>query len=457
MKIKKILFVNPVNRQKGLAGAKYSRFPPLSLGILAKLTPPDKEICMIDENFDIFEEKIKEIEQIDLAAITSFTSNVSRAYEIADFLKRKNVPVVMGGIHVSFMPEEALKFCDCVVIGEAEGVWEKVLEDIENNKLQKIYKQNKKFEEIKIETPRRDIYNPNYFWGVIQTSRGCPMNCEFCSVTVYNGYKYRKRSVDEIIEDLKTIKQRYVGFFDDNIVGRTKEQKEHALLLFKRMVEEKLNKIWFAQCSINVGEEEEILKYMYKSGCRLLLIGLESIDEESLKQMHKQENIRILNKIDKLIDNIHRNGIAIIGSFIIGSSNDNINTINRTVNFINKNNIDSVLITHLTPFPGTRLYDNMQKENRIIANNYPADWIKYNFSNVVYKHEKLSKEELIFIVDSIKNKVVAPFGILVKRFLKTLFKTRSFTAAMLSFLWNIGLRSVYLKGLKKRKMSSADL
>ncbi|MCX7698993.1 MAG: B12-binding domain-containing radical SAM protein [Candidatus Goldbacteria bacterium] len=456
MNIKKILFINPVNKQRGLAGARFSCFPPLSLGILAKLTPPDKEIYMIDENFDNFDEKIKKIGRVDLVGITSYTSNVSRAYEIAKFFKEQNIPVIMGGIHVSFLPYEALQFCDSVVIGEAEGVWEKVLEDIENNRLQRMYKQDRKFEDIKIETPRRDIYNSKYFWGMIQTSRGCPMNCEFCSVTIYNGHKYRKRPIEEIINELKTIKQKYICFFDDNIVGRTKEQKEHALLLFKRMVEEKLNKIWFAQCSINVGEEEEILKWMYKSGCRILLIGLESIDEESLKEMHKQENVRILNKINDLIKNIHKNGIAIIGSFIIGSSNDNLNTINKTVNFIIKNDIDSVLITHLTPFPGTRLYTKMQQENRIIANNYPDDWIKYNFSNVVYKHEKLSKEELIYIVDSIKNKIVAPFWMLIKRFIKTLFNTISFRAALIALLWNIGLRNIYLRGLKQRKKVAVD-
>ena len=305
---------------------------------------------------------------------------------------------------------------------------------------------------IHIEIPRRDIFNKNYFWGAIQTSRGCPMNCDFCSVTMYNGHKYRQRLVEEIVEELKTIKQKYVFFYDDNVVGRTKEQKEHALMLFKRIAEERVNKIWFAQCSINVGEEDEILKWMYKSGCRIMLIGMESVDEENLKLVHKQENVRIYSKINELIKNIHKHGIAILGAFFVGAPNDGINTIiEKTVNFINKNDIDSLQLTHLTPLPGTKLYFNMEKEKRIILNNYPDDWIKYNFSNVVYKHEKLSKEELIYIVDSIKNKIVAPFWMLLKRFLKTLFNTKSFSSAFVALLWNIGLRNIYLKGLKQRK------
>ncbi len=449
--IKKILLINPINKQKGLAGSKFTRFPPLNLGILAKLTPSDKTIYLIDENFDVFEEKIEKIGRIDLVGITSFTSTVTRGYEIAKFFKMQNIPVIMGGIHVSCCPDEALKFCNSVVIGEAEGIWEKVLQDAEIGQLKNIYRQNNKFEDIKIEIPLRDIFNRNYFWGAIQTSRGCPMNCDFCSVTMYNGHKYRQRPVADIINELKTIKQKYVFFYDDNIVGRTKEQKDNALLLFKKMAEEKLNKIWFAQCSINVGEEDEILKWMYKSGCRIMLIGMESVDETNLKLIHKHENVRIYNKIDKLIRNIHKHGIAVLGAFFVGAPNDGIDTIDKMVNFINKNNIDSLQLTHLTPLPGTKLYINMEKENRIILNNYPDDWIKYNFSNVVYKHEKLSREELIYIVDSIKNKIVAPFWMLIKRFLKTLFNTKSFSAALVALLWNIGLRSIYLKGLKQRK------
>ncbi|MCX8094420.1 MAG: B12-binding domain-containing radical SAM protein [Candidatus Goldbacteria bacterium] len=454
--MKKILLVNPINRQRGLAGSRFTRFPPLNLGIIAKLTPEDKEIYLIDENFDIFEEKIKDISKVDLVGITSFTSTVTRGYEIAKFFKKQNIPVVMGGIHVSCLPEEALQYCDSVVIGEAEGVWEKVLKDAENGHLKKLYKQEKKFEDIIIEIPRRDIFSKNYFWGAIQTSRGCPMNCDFCSVTMYNGHKYRQRPVEDIINELKTIEQKYVFFYDDNVVGRTKEQKEHALTLFKRMVEEKLNKIWFAQCSINVGEEEEILKWMYKSGCRIMLIGMESVDEKNLKLIHKQENVRIYNKMQELIKNIHRNGIAILGAFFVGAPYDDIHTIEKMTKFINKNNIDSLQLTHLTPLPGTRLYTKMQQENRIIANNYPDDWIKYNFSNVVYRHEKLSKEELIYIVDSIKNKIVAPFWMLIKRFIKTLINTRSFRAALIALLWNIGLRNIYLRGLKQRKKVAVD-
>lgn len=180
------------------------------------------------------------------------------------------------------------------------------------------------------------------------------MNCDFCSVTRYNGHKYRQRLIDEIINELKTIKQKYVFFYDDNVVDKTKEQKEHSLTLFKKMAEEKLNKIWFAQCSINVGEENEILKWMYRSGCRIMLVGFESVDENNLKILHK-------------------NGIAILGAFFIGAPNNDVNTIYKITKFINMNDIDSLQLTHLTPLPGTKLFNNMERKNRIILNNYSDD------------------------------------------------------------------------------------
>jgi radical SAM superfamily enzyme YgiQ (UPF0313 family) len=153
----------------------------------------------------------------------------------------------MGGIHVSFNPEEALNYCDSVVIGEAEGLWQKVLKDFEEGSLKKIYKHEGNIENIEPTAARRDIFEKYYYRiGGIQTARGCPMNCDFCSVTAFNGFKYRKRNIEDIISELKQIKQKEIFFYDDNITGRTKEQREHSLKFFKRMVEEKINKIWCA-------------------------------------------------------------------------------------------------------------------------------------------------------------------------------------------------------------------
>lgn len=448
-KLKKLLLINPINRQKGLSTIRFTRFQPMALGIIAGMTPSDVQVEVIDENFDEFEEKIKVTGLPDLAGITSFTPTVSRGYEIAAWLRDKKVPVVMGGIHVSFRPEEALNYCDSIVVGEAEGLWEKVLADFDAGSLAKIYRHEDE-KEVTIGKFKSGIFDKKYFWGAVQTSRGCPMDCDFCTVTIFNGFKYRQRDPQEVIDELKKLKQKYILFYDDNIVGRSPEQKRASLELFKRIAAEKLGKIWMCQCSINVGEDQEILSWMYKAGCRLMCVGFESVDEGNLKKMHKGHNLQLLKRYPELIGNIHRNGIAILSSFMIGYPFDSGATTKILPEFINRSGIDAFQLTHLTPFPGTKLFKRLEAENLITALNYPEDWKKYNFSNVVYRHESLSAQELGAIVDSIKMQLIRPFFMLVKRFIATVINTGNTGSAILAFLWQSGVRTAFIKGLKKR-------
>ncbi len=352
-KIKKIVLVNPMYKRPGYYGGLHSGYQPLALGVLATLTPKDIEIILIDEKFENYDEAIKKIQNVDIVGITGFTTNITRGYEIAKKTKENGIPVIMGGVHVSFMPEEALKYCDSVVIGEAEGLWEQVLADAEQGSLKKTYVHNGNIEDIKPRAARRDIFDKyDYAIGGLQTARGCPMNCDFCSVTAYNGFKYRKRDIDDVINELKQIKQKEILVFDDNIIGRTKEQKEHSLNLFKRIVKEKINKLWVCQSSLNVAEDEELLKWMYKSGCRIMLVGIESVDKDNLRAMNKAYNLSAYERYAELINRIHKNGMALIGSFIIGYPNDGMHTVKAISDFINDFKIDVFVISHLTPLPG---------------------------------------------------------------------------------------------------------
>ena len=450
-RIKRILLVNPVNSQRGLATTSFTKCKPMALGVLAGLTPPGVEIILIDENYDCFEEKIALAGKVDLAGITAFTSTVTRGYEIASALKASGVPVVMGGIHVSFNHEEALKYCDSVVIGEAEGVWERLLLDADGGGLKKVYKQEKEHGDVTIGPFKNSIFSGKYFWGAVQTSRGCPMNCDFCTVTIFNGFKYRLRPIGGIITELKEIKQKHVFFYDDNIVGRTKEQKARAVELFKRIVAEGIDKHWFCQCSINVGEDDEVLKWMYRSGCRMMLVGFESVDGDNLKSMNKGHNLALLKRYPELIGRIHSHGIAVLGSFMVGYPYDSFRTVKVLPDFINRMGIDAFQLTHLTPFPGTKTYARFLEEGRITKMDYPEDWSKYNFSNVVYRHETLTEEELLNIVYGVKNALTLPMTAVLGRFFKTLFLTRSFSTALISFLWNLGVRRAYVNGIKRRK------
>ncbi len=232
---KKLLLVNPVNPEFLKFGLRSEgRIPPLALGIIAALTPNDWDVKIVDENFgslDHFE--------ADLVGITAFTCTVARAYEIADIYRKKGVITVMGGIHASMLPEEALQYVDVVVIGEAENVWKKIITDFEAGTLQKIYKGE--FEELRnMPIPRWDLFHPEYL-GAIQTTRGCPMNCAFCSVTAFNGNRYRYRPIEEVLDELERIPKKFVYFLDDNIVGHCKESEERAINLFKGIIHRSRN------------------------------------------------------------------------------------------------------------------------------------------------------------------------------------------------------------------------
>ena len=190
-----------------------SRFQPLGLGILAALTPKGWDVKISDENFDEFS-----YEQADLVGITAYTPTANRAYEIAQKYKQKGIPVILGGIHASTCHEEAARKSDCIVIGEAESVWKQVISDFEAGQLKKIY-HGQRLDLDKIPRPRRDLFHPKYPFASVQTSRGCPMDCDFCSVSVFNGKTYRQRPVEDVLDELEEIPQSNIIFVDDNIIG----------------------------------------------------------------------------------------------------------------------------------------------------------------------------------------------------------------------------------------------
>jgi radical SAM superfamily enzyme YgiQ (UPF0313 family) len=211
-KKRRLLLVNPVNPIRfGLSNSRSFRFPPIGLGIIAALTPKSWEVRLIDENWEGFT-----YQEADLVGITAFTASANRAYRIALFYRVTGMPVVMGGIHASMRPEEALEFVDSVVIGEAEHVWPKVIADVEaGGPLQQRY-QVERSDLSGGPWPRRDLFHPGYLYASVETSRGCPMDCEFCSVTAFNGRRYRRRPPEEVLAELEAIPQKKLVFVDDN-------------------------------------------------------------------------------------------------------------------------------------------------------------------------------------------------------------------------------------------------
>ena len=195
----KLVLINPVNPARtGLTVNTSSRFPPIGLGIVAALTPDDWEITLIDENWESFS-----YQEADLVGITAFTASANRAYELARIYRECGVPVVMGGIHASMCTNEALQYVDTVVIGEAESTWQKLIADFRKGEMTQVY-QGELSDLAGIPHPRRDFFHPDYMFASVQTSRGCPMDCEFCSVTAFNGHRYRRRPVEDVLDELET-------------------------------------------------------------------------------------------------------------------------------------------------------------------------------------------------------------------------------------------------------------
>ncbi len=441
---RKLVLVNPANTARvGLTVNKSSRFPPLGLGIVAALTPASWDVTLLDETWDPFV-----YHQADLVGITAFTATAPRAYEIAGLYRSRGVPVVMGGIHASMCPAEASRFADCVVKGEAEKVWPQIIADFEAGRL-KPYYSGEWGELAGNPVPRRDLFNPGYMFASVQTSRGCPMNCSFCSVTAFNGQRYRRRPPAEVLDELCEISQKMVFFVDDNIIGYGEEARRGALELFKGMVERKLNKWWFCQASINFADDEEILRWAGRAGCKMVFLGLESEDEESLAEVNKQLNLkRKVSSYSDAFQRIHKAGIAVLGAFIFGMDSDTPARLDERASYMINSDVDVMQITHLTPLPGTRLFTKLAEEGRLIFSDFPADWSCYDMTQVVHRPANMSAAELTANVLRCNRRLYS-WPVILKKACRTLVLTRKPMAAMFAYQSNLNYRNVGQGQLKQ--------
>jgi len=355
----------------------------LALPTIAALTPADVEVEITDENI----EQIDFDEDVDLVGITCNTWLAPRAYEIADEFRKRGAIVVLGGIHPSMLPYEAIQHADVVVIGEAENVWGNLVEDFKREKIQPFYKSSEfpKLENLPI--PRWDLLkNGRYFYHTVQTTRGCPYNCEFCTVKAMSGGKYRYKPVKDTIRELEVlldIEKKLIFFVDDNLVG----DKKHARDLLRALVPLKI--VYFAQVSLNVARDNELLYLLAESGCRKVIIGFESLVSANLRQMGKDKSYKVEGYKEDIMK-IQSFGIEIQGSFIFGYDFDDETVFEKTVNFINSTSLVIPILSILTPLPGTRLFRRFDKEGRLLYN----DWAKYDGRHVCFKPKLMSPHAL---------------------------------------------------------------
>jgi radical SAM superfamily enzyme YgiQ (UPF0313 family) len=445
----RLVLINPVAiHERGLHRKRITRFPPLGLAYLGAATPENWEVKLIDENV-----RVLPLPDADLVGITSFTSTVNRAYEIASSYQNKNVPVVMGGIHVTMMPDEALDYATSVVQGEGEWVWPQVLKDCETGDLKKIYKAQPE-ELSNLFLPRRDLLDSSYEWGTLQTSRGCPMKCHFCSVTAFNGRRFRQRPLEDVLRELKEIPQRNIFFVDDNILGYGKAAEERAIQLFRGMVEKGLGKRFLCQASLNFAENPEVLKWAQKAGCKMIFVGLESVSESSLKFFGKTYNLkRGIQEYAKAIKQCHRYRIGVIGALMFGSDGEDVGTFKKTLSFIQESGLDVIQVTFATPLPGTELFQKLYREERLTHTAFPEDWKDYRFSQVVFKPKGMSKEDLYRGMALVKDGLYTPASV-SRRVVRTLLETRNVTTAYLSYKLNKAYRRGFLETPSLKPYSS---
>jgi radical SAM superfamily enzyme YgiQ (UPF0313 family) len=337
--------------------------PNLALPLLAALSPPDVKISFTDDLLTPIDLE-KGLKEVDLVGITVLTKTALRAYRIADAYRKKGVPVVLGGIHPTALPEEAKEHADAVVIGEAEEIWPHLIEDSKTADLKPFYHQKGFIDPIKIPRPRREILpRRGYFpLDVVQVTRGCPFRCEFCSVRKFFGDTYRFRPIPHIVEEVRSLPHRLVMFNDDNIIGNPSFSKE----LLNALVP--LKKKWFGQASLSGLKEVENVELLSKSGCIGLLIGFESLSKSNLIQSHKYQNDP--SEYREIIDALHRFGITIWGSFIFGFDEDDPSVFEETVNFAIQTKLFSVVFAILTPYPETAFYQRVKREGRLIQDQW---------------------------------------------------------------------------------------
>jgi radical SAM superfamily enzyme YgiQ (UPF0313 family) len=344
----------------------------------------------------------------------------------------------MGGIHATICQDEALKYVDTTVTGEVESVWPELIEDFRNGGLRKVY-HGSPADLNKAVIPRRDLFSSNYLFSTVQTSRGCPMDCYFCSVSVFNGRQYRQRPVDDILDELERIKGRYIFFIDDNILGYGPKAEQRAIDLFRGMVERRMDKVWFCQSSLNFGSNREVLKWAGKSGCKMVFIGLESADPEELESMDKKLNLKLA--YDEAFKNINKHGIAVLGAFIYGSDYETAESMRRKTDYILNHSIDVIQSTILTPLPGTRLFKQYVKENRLEYNSFPQDWDNYDMTGLTYKMKLMENTEFNTVMKNCSHRLYSGFNLL-KTFMKTLMHTKKLETALWALSSNRNYRNV---------------
>jgi len=376
----KILLIQPkMNKRPMDTDLKTRMAPSLALLTLMNLTPGKHEVILVNENIMRVDFNC----HVDLVGITVTLDVMPRARHISEMFQKRGIPVVAGGIHITCCPEDSLPYFNAICVGAAERVWERMINDAECGRLQKVYHDMEGFQGKEIVSPAYSGFNRSkyLYTNIVMTSRGCPNQCDFC----YNSCKnhiYICRPIEDVRKDIETLKTRHILFIDDNFIG----SPDYTYELLAALRGMKLK--WSAAVTTKILDYPDLLDLMVETGCQSLFIGFESINASSLKSVHKNNRIATY---DKLVEAIHSRGIMINASMVFGLDGDTPDVFRKTLDWLVKHKIETLTSHILTPYPGTALYKRMQAGGRI--KDY--DLKKYNTAHVVFEPAGMTEEELL--------------------------------------------------------------
>ncbi len=423
-----------VGKRKYFNGKTF-RFSMLSLLSVAAESPPNVNLRIIDEQVD----EIPWDDPYDLIGITCMTATAIRAYEIADRFRKRCIPVVLGGIHPTFCPEEAGQHADAIVLGEAEGIWPEVVSDARKRCLKRFYYNNHLPALKGLRHPPRHLLAGNKYKTIhaAQATRGCPNRCDFCSVSAFYQATQRKRPIKEVVAEITNIPSRFFIFIDDNLTA----DKEYASQLFRSLIP--LGKRWVTQATMDIAEDLKFVRLAAKAGCVGVFIGIETFSERNLEAVNKGFNR--VGKYREAIATLHSHGIGVEAGIVFGFDHDDPQVFDRTLKMMDKIKIDAAQISIFTPLPGTSRFNSMK--NRIID----FDWSRYDFHHAVFQPENMSEEDLKDGHDWITQRFYSP-GRIIRRAWRYMWRPKGLS----TLLFLIGVNLAYYGRVRAWKIKGRN-
>jgi radical SAM superfamily enzyme YgiQ (UPF0313 family) len=377
-----ILIQAAVGRKKGVPFLRSWQLQPLGIARLAALTPADWQLTFMDDRM----EPIDFEQPAELVGISIETYTAKRGYQLAAEFRSRGIPVVFGGFHATLCPDEAAAHADAVCVGEAEAVWGPILRDAAAGNLKKFYHGDKTLPLTGIAPDRSIFKGKNYMpLALVETSRGCPFGCHFCSIASAYQNIYRRRPIQEIVDELKTIKEKYIFFVDDNVVGDPESARELCAAIAP------LKRKWMSQGSLHALKDDQTVAALKKSGCMGLLIGFETLNPDNLHEMGKRSNR--VEEYSLVLKKLRRAGIFVYGTFIFGYPNDTRATFDASLAFARKEKLMIGSFNHAVPFPGTRLFREARQDGRLTD---PHWWLSehYHMGKALFPSNQLTEEEI---------------------------------------------------------------